>query len=128
MAKRAAGGEVSADKGRTLRRVAAGLTATSTIFVVVVGLRQTIAVAPNQPVIQMPYMQHHIEATRNAYALGGVETVRFVPNGLEAPIPEVAELLTSVTVKNAPLWPGFCSYLEELVDLQLPLGVPAFIT
>ncbi|HUG93220.1 MAG TPA: UPF0182 family protein [Planctomycetaceae bacterium] len=80
--------------------------------------RDSVAVAPNEPVIQLDYIQRHIDATLDGYGLDNVETVRFVPKGAEDPLPDAEELLASPTLKNAPLWPGFVSYLERLVDPQ----------
>ena len=83
-----------------------------------VALRQSVAVGPNEPVVQLPYIERHIEATRKAFNLGDVETVRLVPKNVGDPLPDVDQLLASPTLKNAPLWPGFVSYLEDLVDPQ----------
>ncbi|MHC4133520.1 MAG: UPF0182 family protein [Planctomycetota bacterium] len=87
-------------------------------FMAAVGLRQMVFVAPNEPVVQLPYIQRHIDATRSAYNLGNVETVNFIPKDVGDPLPDADALLESPVFRNAPLWPGFCSYLEDLVDIQ----------
>ncbi|MHC4670113.1 MAG: UPF0182 family protein, partial [Planctomycetota bacterium] len=87
-------------------------------FMAIVGLRQMVFVAPNEPVVQLPYIRQHIGATRDAFNLGAVETVTFIPKDVGDPLPDPDELLESPTFRNAPLWPGFCSFLEDLVDIQ----------
>lgn len=87
-------------------------------FAAGVALRNMVAVAPNQPVIQLPYIQRHIEATRKAYGLDKVQEVEFIPKPLDAPLPTAERLLNSPTLRNAPLWPTWVSYLEQLVDPQ----------
>jgi len=87
-------------------------------FKAMVGLRQLVFVSPNEPVIQMPYIKAHIDATREAYNLGSIETVRFIPKDVGDPLPDPKEILNSPTMRNVPLWPGYCSYLEDLVDIQ----------
>jgi hypothetical protein len=83
-----------------------------------VSLRQLVFVGPNEPVIQLPYIRQHIEATRSAFEFDEIETVRFVPKGPGDPLPDVEELVRHPSIRNAPLWPGFVSYLEDLIDLQ----------
>ncbi len=87
-------------------------------FMGLVTLRELTMVTPNEPVIQLPYIERHINATLAAYDLEDVETVSFVPKGDKDPLPDVADLLQSVTLRNAPLWPGFVSHLERLLDPQ----------
>ncbi|OAI47304.1 hypothetical protein AYO44_09690 [Planctomycetaceae bacterium SCGC AG-212-F19] len=87
-------------------------------YLAAVGIRQLIFVTPNQPVVQLPFIKQHIDATRDGYNLDAVEEVSFVPkDGLDT-LPTVAELLQSPTMKNAPLWPGFVSRLEPQLDPQ----------
>ncbi len=87
-------------------------------FKLAVSLRQLVAVGPDEPVIQLPYIAEHIQATRRGYDLERIETVNFVPKGMGDPLPDVDRLLRSPTLRNVPLWPGFCSYLEDLIDIQ----------
>ncbi|MDH3590812.1 MAG: UPF0182 family protein, partial [Planctomycetota bacterium] len=84
----------------------------------VVSVRQAIFVKPNEPVIQMKFIGEHINATRDAYNLGDIRTIPLVPKDVGDPLPDVDQLLKSPTLRNAPLWPGYCSYLEDLVDIQ----------
>ncbi len=119
--RRIARGEGGADGRRRLRTAALALAALVLFdfaFKGVVVLRDVIAVRPNEPVIQLPYIARHIEATRQGYGLDKVAEVAFVPNGPGDPIPDAATLLASPTLKNAPLWPGFTSYLERWLDKQ----------
>jgi uncharacterized protein len=87
-------------------------------FAGAVALRDVTRVSPNEPVIQLPYIQRHIEGTLRGYDLHNVETVNFVPYGANDPIPDADTLLQTATLRNAPLWPGWVSYLERLVDPQ----------
>lgn len=85
-------------------------------FKVMTGIRNETQVTPDEPPIQYPYIQRHIDATRDAYGFNDVETVDFVPNGPDDPAPKLKDLLDSPTLKNAPLWPGYVSWLEQLID------------
>jgi len=89
----------------------------------IVTIRDVVAVRPNEPVIQLPYIQRHIDATRKGYMLDKVEMVDFVPKDPGDPLPDLAKFLGDPAVKNAPLWPGFTSYLEHLIDPQHALRV-----
>jgi uncharacterized protein len=83
------------------------------------GFRNTTDIVPNQPVIQYEAIQRHIDATREAYALNDIETKEFRPASGDDPKPTVEELLNSPTLKNAaPLWPGYVSWIERIVDAQ----------
>jgi len=104
---------VAAMKGATSRgrgslrapaTVAAAAIALDLCFFVGVVLKNHLVVAPNEPTIQLPYIERHIAATTRGY-------------GLTAPLhPE--RLLASRTVRNAPLLPGWVSSLEEPPDVQ----------
>jgi hypothetical protein len=87
-------------------------------FAGAVSIRDSITVAPNQPVIQLPYIQRHIDATRRAFNLDQVEEIEFVPRHGDDPMPSLDQVLSSSTMRNAPLWPTYVSYLEQLVDPQ----------
>lgn len=88
-----------------------------------VGLRNVLAVQPNEPVIQLDYIARHVEATRKAYGMANVEEIEFVPAGPGDPVPDVDALINHPTIKNAPLWPGFSSYLEAQLDPQHSLRI-----
>lgn len=84
----------------------------------VVTLRALAMVSPNEPVIQLPFIERHINATLSAYALDDLETIKFIPKDDGDPLPSVDDLLQTATLRNVPLWPGFASYLERLIDPQ----------
>ncbi|HEX9709488.1 MAG TPA: UPF0182 family protein, partial [Candidatus Thermoplasmatota archaeon] len=84
-------------------------------FYAAVVVRDHVFVAPNEPSVQVPYIQRHMDATLRGYRL---EDVRTVPWTLpEEPLPP-EELLASRTVRSAPLLPGWVSSLEEPPDVQ----------
>jgi len=87
-------------------------------FKAAVTLRDLTMVSPNEPVIQLPYIERHINATLSAYGLDDLETITFIPKGDGDPLPNVDDLLESATLRNVPLWPGFVSHLERLLDPQ----------
>ncbi|MCI0433944.1 MAG: UPF0182 family protein [Gemmatimonadetes bacterium] len=88
------------------------------VFRSTVSLRDVLAVKPNQPVIQLEYIERHINATLHAYRLDGLETASFEPAVAGDPLPDLGRLLSSPSIRNAPLWPGFSSRLERLIDPQ----------
>jgi uncharacterized membrane protein (UPF0182 family) len=45
-----------------------------------------------------------------------IEVRPFVPNGPDAPTPSVESLLAHPTLENAPLWPGYVSSFERVID------------
>lgn len=79
-------------------------------------LREMARISPNEPVIQIPYLKRAIDATNEAWGLDKVERVPFTPNGPGDPMPTVEALLADPALKNAPLWPGFAAWLEQLPD------------
>lgn len=93
------------------------------VFAGCVYVRDLVSVRPNEPVNQMPYIQHHLDATRKAYGIEDIELVDFVPKGDKDPLPTAEQLLDSPVLKNAPLWPPYTSYLEPLLDPQHSLRV-----
>jgi uncharacterized membrane protein YbhN (UPF0104 family) len=94
------------------------LIAADFAFAVAVSVRDTILVTPDQPVIQLPYIERHISATRKAYGLDQVEEIELRPRTGEDPLPNLDEVLSSAAARNAPLWPTYVNYLEQLVDPQ----------
>jgi uncharacterized membrane protein (UPF0182 family) len=109
---------------RTARRLAVVFLVVITVdisdvgFASLVWMRDIIFVKPNEPVIQMPYIERHVDATRAAWKLDRVEEIEFEPNGPGDPLPDLDELLASNALANAPLWPAFGVYLERLLDPQ----------
>ncbi|HWZ85158.1 MAG TPA: UPF0182 family protein, partial [Thermoanaerobaculia bacterium] len=103
---------------RRAGRIALALVIFDFAFKCAVVVRYWIFVKPNEPVIQLPYIARHVDATRHAYGLEDVKEVDFLPNRPGDPVPSAEELLASSTLKNAPLWPGFVSYLERWIDRQ----------
>ena len=103
---------------RKAGRIALALVVLDFAFKCAVVVRYWIFVKPNEPVIQLPYIARHVDHTRRAYGLDGVKEVDFLPNRPGDPVPSAEELLASPTLKNAPLWPGFVSYLERWIDRQ----------
>lgn len=92
--------------------------ALASAFPLLVSVRDTLFVTPNEPVIQLGWIKHHIDQTRFAYDFNKVETLSYRPKRPGDPLPTAEQLLSHVTVKNAPIWPGFVSYLEDIVDPQ----------
>ncbi|MFQ5471806.1 MAG: UPF0182 family protein, partial [Dehalococcoidia bacterium] len=106
------------DRGRPAARWATVLLAVVVLdflFKGAVSVRNTILVRPNEPVIQIPYIRAHIDATRDGFGLDAIEEVSFAPKGPDDPLPDVEALLASPTLRNAPLWPGFATYLARVV-------------
>jgi uncharacterized membrane protein (UPF0182 family) len=85
-------------------------------FRAMVALRNETQVTPNEPVIQYKYIERHVDATRAAFGLDNIEEREFLPNGPGAPPPRVGPLMSDPAIQNAPLWPGYVSWLEELID------------
>lgn len=125
-AHRAVTGRADYDWRGTIRTLGLALTAVILLdfgFKGIVVLRDVVAVRPNEPVVQLPYIARHLQATREGYGLDGVEEISFVPNRPGDPVPTAEELLASPTLKNAPLWPGYVSYLDNVVDPQHAMRV-----
>ena len=99
-------------------RIAVWLIVLDFGFKCAVVVRNWLGVKPNEPVIQLPYIARHVDATRYAYRLDKIQEVDFLPNRPGDPLPTADQLLASPTLKNAPLWPGFVSYLERWIDRQ----------
>jgi len=85
-------------------------------FRAAVAVRSQIEITPNEPVVQYPFIKRHIDATNTAYGLDKIERKSFVPKGPGDPAPDADELATSATVANVPLWPGYNTWLERLID------------
>lgn len=120
--RRALPNGLSADEWKPVARKAAMLILMPILldfgFKAMVSVRDVTMVKPNEPIIQLPFIKKHIDATLTAYNLDSLNVVTLVPNGDGDPIPSVDSLLLSPTLRDAPLWPGFASYLERLIDPQ----------
>jgi uncharacterized protein len=120
--RRVATGQLKEHQARLpLRRVGYAMVALVALdfgFAAIIGLRGATQISPNEPVIQLPYIKRHIDATLKGYGLDKIETVSMVPFGRDDPLPAAEDLLQSATLKNVPLWPGWVSYLERVLDPQ----------
>lgn len=83
-----------------------GITA-DLVFRSAVAIRDEVSVAPNEPVIQLEYLQRHVDATWEAFGMAGVEERDFVPAGSGDPLPDLQTMLDHPSIVNAPLWSGF---------------------
>jgi uncharacterized protein len=100
--------------GRSIR-IAAALLAVDLVFFVAVVLKQHIFVSPNEPTIQLAYIQRHIDATRTGYRLDRVESVDWHPPETRL---TAAEIGSSATVQNTPILPSWVSQMEQPPDVQ----------
>jgi hypothetical protein len=73
-------------------------------------------VRPNEPVVQLPYIQEHIEATRRGYNIENIEEIEFIPNSAADGPLNMGALMSSPTIQNVPLWPTYSNYMEPLID------------
>lgn len=96
-------------------RLIIGLLAVDLAFFIGVVIKNHLFIAPNEPTIQIPYIERHVESTLKGYRLEDIRTVEWRPP--EEPLP-VSRLLESKTVQNAPILPTWVSYLEEPPDIQ----------
>jgi uncharacterized protein len=103
---------------RRLAIALAALVALDFSFKALVVVRDVLFVRPNEPVIQLPYIARHVDATREAYRIDKIEERQFMPHVPGDPLPSAEALLASPALRNAPLWPGYASYLERWLDRQ----------
>jgi len=75
-------------------------------FRTVVAARDYFFVLPNEPEIQLPYIQAHIDATRFAFDLERIEERTFAPRTGTDPLPEFEKVMSDPAIVSAPLWPG----------------------
>jgi uncharacterized protein len=101
--------------GRRWIPLCAGLIGLEFIFFLAVILRDHILIRPNEPTIQIPYIQRHMEATLDGYRLKTIKTVEWKPP--QQPL-TAERILASKTVQQAPLIPSWVSRLEEPPDVQ----------
>ncbi|MGQ0735663.1 MAG: UPF0182 family protein [Acidobacteriota bacterium] len=92
-----------------------GLLALDLSVVLGVIVRRHVIVSPNEPGIQIPYIERHIAATTRGYRLERVETAEWKPP--DTPL-SPDRLLASETTRNAPLLASWVSRLEEPPDVQ----------
>ncbi len=85
------------------------------VFFLGVITKDHVFVSPNEPSIQIPFIQRHMDATLTGYRLNDIETVDWRPP--EAPL-SPDKLLASKTVQNAPIFTPFVTYMEEPPDVQ----------
>lgn len=95
--------------------IGAGLFVLLICFSLCVLIRDSISVTPNEPYIQLEYINRHIEATNRAYRLDNIEVHEWVLP--EEPLPPET-LLASKTLQNVPYLPTWVTYLEEPPDLH----------
>ncbi len=96
-------------------RMVGGLIVLDLAFFLGVTAKNHLFVAPNEPTIQIPYIERHIAATTRGYKLSKVETVDWRPP--QTPL-SPDQLLASETVRQAPLLASWVSHLEEPPDVQ----------
>jgi len=101
--------------GRRWIPLCVGLIALDFTFYVAVVLKDHIFVKPNEPTIQIPYIQSHMNATLGAYKLDRIKTVDWTPP--RDPL-SVERILASKTLRQAPVIPPWVSRLEEPPDIQ----------
>ena len=83
-----------------------------------VEVRNWVAIKPNEPVVQLPFIQRNLDATRAAFMLDRVKEIELRPKTAGDPPANLEALLASESLRQAPLWPGFSSYLERHLDIQ----------
>lgn len=96
-------------------QAATALLAADLLFFGAVIVRQHMTVSPNEPTIQLPYIQRHIDATLKAFRLDTVTPVDWTPPTAKL---TAAEINGSATVQNAPILPSWVSRMEAPPDVQ----------
>jgi uncharacterized membrane protein (UPF0182 family) len=100
---------------RTPAMIGLGLLAIHIGFSLCVIVRDSLFVKPNEPYVQLEYIDRHIQATNKAYRLDNIETHEW--NLPKKPLPP-ENLLASKTLQNVPYLPTWVTYLEEPPDLH----------
>jgi uncharacterized membrane protein (UPF0182 family) len=90
------------------------MTAELAFFAGVV-VREHLFVRPNEPTVQLPFIQRHMNATVEAYGLDRVEAREWRPPASRLTAREIS---ASRTFQNAPILPAWVSRLEEPPDVQ----------
>jgi uncharacterized membrane protein (UPF0182 family) len=104
-----------------LRPTAAWLAAPLAVALLataLVSVRDATSITPNEPVIQLEYLQRHIDATNRAWGMDAAEIVDAEFNGPGDPLPDIERVLSHPAVANVQLWPGAVSWLERVLDPQ----------
>jgi uncharacterized membrane protein (UPF0182 family) len=84
-------------------------------FSLAVIMRDSLIVKPNEPYVQIEYINRHIKATNKAYRLDNIEVYEWkLPDEPLAP----ETLLANKTLQNVPYLPTWVTYLEEPPDLH----------
>ena len=102
-------------KVRRLETAAVAFLAVDLLFFGAVVIRDHAFVKPNEPYVQLPYIQRHIDATLDGFRLDAVKPVAW---NLPAQPLTPEQLLTSKTLQNAPVLPSWVSSLEAPPDIQ----------
>lgn len=98
-----------------LEKVAIYFLAVDFLFFAGLVIRDHVFVKPNEPWIQVPFIQRHMDATIAGYRLESVKPVEWnLPKDPMNP----NDLLASKTLQNAPFLPTWVAYLEEPPDVQ----------
>ena len=100
---------------RTPLKILAGCLALQICFSLCVILRDNIFIKPNEPHVQVEFINRHIEATTTGYSLDRIETYEW--NLPQVPL-ATETLLASRTLQNVPYLPTWVTYLEEPPDLH----------
>ena len=98
-----------------LAGAAVGLLAIDFLFFAAVVVRDHVVVRPNEPWIQLPFIERHMQATLQGYRLERVKAVDW--NLPKTPL-SPQELLSSKTLQHAPVLPSWVSSLEQPPDVQ----------
>jgi uncharacterized protein len=81
-------------------------------------LRDNISIKPDEPVAQQEFLQRHVDSTLAGYRIDNMETVPLMARTRDEIAAPVEEMLENAAIRNAPLWPGFVTSLEHLLDPQ----------
>jgi uncharacterized membrane protein (UPF0182 family) len=85
-------------------------------FKALVGLRNITQTIPNEPLVQLPFIKQHIDATNAAYNLDKITIAQFTPKQSADPVPPMKSLLSDPAIANATLWPGMTTWLKRIPD------------
>ena len=102
-------------RSRRFETAAVSLLAIDLLFFAGLVVRNHLFVKPNEPYVQLSYIQRHIDATNEGYRL---DRVKAVPWNLPKATLGAEGLLASKTLQNAPVLPTWVSSLEAPPDVQ----------
>jgi uncharacterized membrane protein (UPF0182 family) len=101
--------------GLKLAQVGGVVLAVDFVFFAAVVINDHVFVKPNEPWIQKPFIERHLDATVSGYRLEQVKAVEWrLPKTPLSP----QELVTSKTLQNAPFLPSWVAHLEQPPDVQ----------